>query len=627
MRVPLLLLAASLALAAQVDVAAAAARIDALVDADLVARKLAPEPACDDAAFVRRAWLDLGGRIPTAAEAEAFLADRDPGKRAKLIRRITATPAWAMAEYTWIADILRVQSRLQDRTPGQAWIDWLWAAVAADKPWDALTREQLTATGDIFADGGGATGFTMRDAGMPLDHAAITAQTFLGTRIGCAQCHDHPFDTWTRLDFLRFAAFSADAKTQLGKGGLKGMQSYKELRKELDTASPQVRNTTRAIATIVGAHVGPPNKTWLPVPDDYQYQDAKKGDHVQAAALFAPAAEVPAKGDARQALVAWMTSPDNPRFALAIGNRLWKRLFGTGLVEPVDDLRGDPDKPAPPLQAALAQLVRDCGYDLKEVEVVLCSTRHWQRRQWTGDLPAGGGVTPGRPALRLPATAWWDSLVTLAVADPDTRVGLDAKPLVRMHDQLQDADGKGLIAMAERLIDAFKAGPRRAAAKDPEMAEVVAVLRAAPKQKAAAKKPQNPAAANRMRARPPRDAVLRAANLTQPAPAGHPLRTLGESDRELIDNASDQPTTPQALLLMNGVVDEDILIPGSRLMQELDDLHGAAAIDHLWLAVLSRHPSAAERSRAEAAIAAHPDTGLADVAWALVNGDEFRITP
>lgn len=577
------------------DPARDAAEIDRLIDAELAAQHLQPQPPADPAALVRRAWVDLGGRLPVAGEARDGLA----AGQAALAARLVGSPAWQHATFSWLADLLRVQSRLQDRVPGQPWIAWLRAAVRADTPWDVLARQMLSATGPAFAADGGATGFALRDAGMPLDHAAISAQTFLGTRIGCAQCHDHPFDRWTRLEFTRYAAFSADARTQVAAGKVPGLKQV------MAEAAPELRQATRAISTLLAAGVDPARKDWLAAPKDWEGDGVRPGDRIDAATLFAPAAP-PATGDPRLRLAAWMTSRDNPRFALAIGNRVWKRVFGLGLIEPVDDLRGDPTAPLPALQARLARLVVDSGFDLQRIHLTLALTRHWARAAWTGPLPERGGVVPGRPAARLPATAWWDSLVALAVDDPDAPPAEDLAPVLALRDRLLAGGAEAVQDAARRLVALRKGGPKAANA-DPEMLAIARLLRPAARKAAG-------------------DRLLRASALPQPAPPDHPLRILGQSDRELIDNASSEPATTQALLLMNGVVDADILAPRSRLMRELAALPDPAArIDHLWLALLARRPAPAERTRAEAALAADRAGGLADLAWALLNGAEWRM--
>ncbi|MEK7415716.1 MAG: DUF1549 domain-containing protein [Planctomycetota bacterium] len=591
----------------QAELVTAAAEIDTLIDQALAAQGVQAQPICDDAAIVRRAWMDLGGRIPTASEAKTFLGDHRTDKRAQLVTLLIGSPAWDMATFEWLADILRVESRIQDRVPGHVWIDWLKRCIQTNRPWDVMCRDMVTATGAMFVDGGGATGFSMRDTGMPLEHAALMAQTFLGTRIGCAQCHDHPYDRWSRLDFLRFAAFSADARTDLVPTGAGAIH------KKMVNEPPEVKNLVRAIGVIAGARITPAHKDWLPVPTDYQYDNAKVGERISAQSLFAPIALTRKTADPRATLATWLTSPANPRFSLAIGNRVWKRLFGWGLIEPVDDIRGEPDQALPPLQARLAKLVVDCAFDLRRVSLALALTRHWQRQVWTGDPPAAGGVVPGRPAQRISAHVWWDSLVTLAVEEPEASATNEADMLYKAHDQLSATKGEGLVDLAKKLLELRKGGAEALAAADPETVTVAHVMRMTGRNAAKGKKLT-------------REPLRRAAEMPQPAPGGHPLRVLGQSDRQLIDNSSTQPTTVQALLLMNGVIDSEVLLPRSRLMRELAELKdGAAQLEHLWLAVLSRHPTAAERDRVMPEMRTR--AGISDVAWALLNGSEFRMTP
>lgn len=575
----------------------AIAELDSLIDAELAAAGQAPQPPADRASVVRRAWIDLGGRLPSVAELRAGLGQEQPA----LVATLVGGPAWEHATFIWLADTLRVQSRLQERLPGQAWIAWLRAAVAANMPWDAMARAMLTADGPAYAAGGGPTGFALRDAGMPLDHAALMAQTFLGTRIGCAQCHDHPYDRWTRAEFYQFAAFSADARTQSNPG-----REFAGLRQRLAQSPPELRNAARAVANLVGAKVVPARKDWLEVPKDWQDAARKPGERIAAHALFAPAAPA-SGGDPRQRLAVWMASPENRRFALAIGNRAWKRVFGLGLVEPVDDLRGDPGAPLPPLHDRLARLVVESAFDLRRIHAVLASTRHYARAAWTGPLPAQGGVAPGRPVARLPATVWWDSLVALASDEPDAPVQDAAAKLSEVHAQLSAGGPEAALALAERLA-ALRTGGPAAAKADPEAAALAQAMR--------------PGAQRR----PGRDPLLRASALPQPAPPGHPLRILGQSDRELIDNASLQPSATQALLLMNGVVDQELAVARSRIMREIAALpDDAARIVHLWLATLGREPSPTEAQRAGGVFAERPREAAADLLWALLNTAEFRM--
>ena len=194
---------------AAVDVTAEAAAIDALVAADLARHHQQPNPAIDDATFLRRIYLTAAGRIPTLEEAQAFLADHRADRRSQLIARLVGSPAWVDQEFSWWADFLRVESQPMKRLPGEPYVEWIKHALATNLPYDQLVRALLTASGPVIARGNGATGFYLRDAGMPLDNMSFTVQAFLGTRVACAQCHNHPFDTWTRLQYTQMAAYTA----------------------------------------------------------------------------------------------------------------------------------------------------------------------------------------------------------------------------------------------------------------------------------------------------------------------------------------------------------------------------------------------------------------------------------
>ncbi|MBL8898448.1 MAG: DUF1549 domain-containing protein, partial [Planctomycetes bacterium] len=185
---------------AERDHAKFAAAIDRLVDADLARAGVPANPPSDDATFVRRAYLQIVGRIPTAEEARAFLADRSAEKRTQLIDRLLVSPGHESHLFTWYADLLRAKSRLANQISGEPYLHWIKSAVAANEPYDQIARDLLTASGAAHARENGETGYYLRDRGMPEDNMANTARVFLGTRLECAQCHNHPFDKWTQKD-------------------------------------------------------------------------------------------------------------------------------------------------------------------------------------------------------------------------------------------------------------------------------------------------------------------------------------------------------------------------------------------------------------------------------------------
>jgi hypothetical protein len=667
---------AALAPAQDGGVRAAAERIDALVEAGLREAGSAPNPPADDPTFVRRAYLTVIGRTPTLAELGASRGQGDGLDRAALVDELLAAPGRASHDFNLWADLLRVQSRMQRRTSGEPYAHFLHEALARNLPYDELVRALLTADGPAHAEGQGATGYWLRDLGMPLDAMSNTMRVFLGTRMECAQCHDHPFDTWTQRQFYELAAFTAGMRFSTVDPATAASREQlalaRELRAEFGESARQVlrrllQETTTGIA---GSGAGT-----IRLPKDYAYDDARPNQAVQARVPFgeqpqlaAPAAPArPARGQgrrparaaaaepgpgSRQAFAAWLTAPDNPRFTTVIVNRMWQAVFGLGLIEPVDDLRGADRGPNPALLDFLEALMRELRYDLVAFRRVLLHTRTFGRQAGTWDPEAGAPyLFPGPLLRRMSAEQVWDSLLGLAVDAPDASLAdLDARarPIYERHAQLADlsadeirshveaetlrtrdpaayramlreraaaarADRQGETAAARARAARLQAELRAARqAGDPRRTfEILAELRGLREQAAAA------AAANRPDLR-------RASQLPQPAPPGHFVRQWGQSDREQIAASTTDANVPQALQLLNGVVDEQLLRDGSALLRAI-----AAGrtpnekIDTAFRAILGRAPTARERERWRRDFARDAEA-LGDLVWTLVNSHEFR---
>ena len=180
--------------------------IDTLIETNLQAQGIEPNPPVDDATFLRRAYLNIGGRIPTIEEAEAFHANPGPGKRQQLIRALLNSEAYVSHFYNFWADILRLQDSGPRRNSFLNYQFWLKKALRENMPYNQFVYELVTARGKSWENG--AVGYYFRDRGMPLDNMSNTVRIFLGTRLECAQCHDHPFDQWTQMDYYKMAAFS-----------------------------------------------------------------------------------------------------------------------------------------------------------------------------------------------------------------------------------------------------------------------------------------------------------------------------------------------------------------------------------------------------------------------------------
>jgi hypothetical protein len=330
------------------DADAVAAWIDARFADDWRANNVKPAPDADDAEFLRRVSLDLAGRIPSVAEARAFLDDKSPDKRRRLVESLLSQPRYA-AHFTnvWRSLLLpEADASLQARGLAPGFDAWLRKKLEANAGYDQMVRELLTAAvgpGGVrggFAVGGGdpapSAYYFAKDL-KPENLGGATARVFLGVKIECAQCHNHPFGDWKREQFWGYAAFFAGISRQ----------------QQGDFAVPGPEDA--------GKHE-------LTIPSN--------GKVVPAAFLDGRQPDWKAQPNGRQALADWMTAADNPYFARAAANRMWYILLGAGLTEPVDDLAGGQGVASQP--EVLDELARQFiahKYDLKYLISTITATR------------------------------------------------------------------------------------------------------------------------------------------------------------------------------------------------------------------------------------------------------------
>jgi hypothetical protein len=313
------------------------AGIDRLVRQKLDALGLEPSGKCTDSDFMRRAYLDTIGLLPAPDEVRAFLASKDPQKRNKLIDYLLSRPEyvdfWTMR---W-GDLLRSNRRKLNDKGMYALNNWIRESVRDNKPWNKFAQELLLASGSAYAQG--AANY-YRNAGNANELAEMTSQTFLGVRIQCARCHNHPYEKWKLHQYYEMSAFFARVRSKGGE-----------------------RNGESVIFTT----------------DNGEVQHPKTQKNVTPCALDAKPIAADFSGDRRAALVNWLTAPDNPFFSRILVNRLWRHFMGRGLVEPVDDLRVT----NPPSNAALfdflAQDFVKHGYDLKHLMRAIMRSETYQR--------------------------------------------------------------------------------------------------------------------------------------------------------------------------------------------------------------------------------------------------------
>ena len=420
--------------AANPDALAMAREIDSLVAKKLEQHQIQAHAPASDEVFLRRVYLDIAGRIPTLGETHAFLNNADAGKRAQLIDQLLDSDGYVQHHFNFWADVLRMKSameRNQSLPAGLAYADWLKKSLAANKPYDAMVRELVTAEGKTYDNG--AVGFYIRDYNMQLDNMAVTTQVFLGTQMVCAQCHDHPFDKWSMMDYYQMAAHTygvtgsnnlvgrslyAGAYSTTAKKG-KGSKAGGTTPKEKLTLNKAMTDILRPLRYNTVVHYD----RALRLPDDYSYDDAKPGAIVEPAIPVSFSPEGTSACQSESAVVAyadWMTSRSNPRFALVVANRLWKKVMGQGVIEPVDELTDSTVPSNPALMAHLEKLMKDFNFDMKAYLRVLYNTGTYQRTSYTRELALGEAYHfPGPLMRRMTAEQIWDSLVALYKTQPD----------------------------------------------------------------------------------------------------------------------------------------------------------------------------------------------------------------
>ncbi len=333
------------------DAVALAAAIDRHLAAGWQANKIQPAPPATDAEFVRRIYLDLAGRIPSVSEARAFFDDPRPDKRLRLVEQLLQGPRY-VAHFTNVWRSLLLPENTNNLqagflTPG--FESWIRAKLQQNTSYDAIVRELLT----VPMDGRGRNPFGQPNGGgpspiafyltkevKPENLAAAVSRLFLGVKIECAQCHNHPFAEWKRDQFWSFAAFFAGLQRQ-GNGDFVNAGREMADRRELT-----IPGTERV---------------------------------VQAAFLDGAAPKWKYNTSARATLAEWMTQKDNPYFARAAVNRLWGYFFGTGIIDPVDEMVGGEHTAShPELLDELASRFVEHNFDLKYLICALTASRAYQ---------------------------------------------------------------------------------------------------------------------------------------------------------------------------------------------------------------------------------------------------------
>ena len=336
--------------------------VDTLVNAKLRKLRIAPSELCDDATFLRRVYLDITGTLPTPTDIRLFVADASPKKRETVIDTLLARDEFADIWVMKWAELLQVRSadqQVQMSTKSALqYFDWLRAQITQNVPVDVMVKSLLTASGPSFENPAANFYKVERDT---LKLTENIAQSLMGVRMQCAQCHNHPFDRWTMNDYYSFAGFFAQVGRKQGE-------------------DPRETIIFNAMSGGVKHPVG--------------------GKDIAPKFLGGDQPKIEKGADRRAILAEWLVSPENPYFARNLANIVWAHFFGRGIIDPIDDVRVSNPASNPELLSKLAAQLTGYGYDFKRLVRDICTSRTYQLASQTNATNAGDDTNFSHSAVR-----------------------------------------------------------------------------------------------------------------------------------------------------------------------------------------------------------------------------------
>jgi mono/diheme cytochrome c family protein len=638
-----------------------------------------------DDAFLRRATIDLIGRIPTMKEVREF-QNWGEDRRAKLIEKLTSHPRFADRWTIFMADMLRIRSNV---TGGNQLLAYIHGSLEQGKPYDELVRELISASGR--ANSNPAVGYILGDDAAPMELAAATSQIFLGVRIGCAMCHDHPFDDWEQKHFYDLAAFFG--KTKKIQSRRQGGAVYTTEGDEMmvlwppeDKAAPDKRRPVKPKFPFQMSDPGttPPHiKRFEAVrlaraqrnsgEDEAASLDAlldsvepdlgKPGDPIleeakEESRKLNVHGDIYRSSELRTQLADLITDPRNDYFARAFVNRVWAELVGHGFVEPLDNFSDYNGLHHPSTLDFLAQEFIASGYDFRTLVRIITLSDVYRRSA----LPAETDIEirekselnfAAAPTRRMISEVLYDSIVIAGhledfkwpkgannkevsreirvptgeytILKPDETQPVMMAEKKPMRDDGYDLESSLKIDFNSVLNSSEQAelATMRMESDEAIKAREMAAMRE--EQERRVMKFKTETVTETVDDNPRFDSAMRMAT---PAPPAHFLRVFGQPARtglgEFRDDAS---SLRQQLLMLNGRMTHEAsrvgtLEPIHRLLKKDQDL----AIDWAYQEILTRLPTDEEKADART-IVNNSAEGMADLRWALLNSNEFRFLP
>jgi hypothetical protein len=358
--------------------------VDELIYAKLNKLRIVPSGVCTDEEFLRRAYLDICGVLPTVEEYDRFMASAEADKRDKLVDELLGRKEFVEVWVMKWAELLQIRTTNQIAyKPMLRYFNWVQDKIARNVPTDQMVSELLGASGGTFQNA--ATNYYQSESN-PLKVAENVAQVFMGMRIQCAQCHNHPFDRWTMDDYYSFSAFFS----QIGRK--RGEDPREQI--IFNRGSGEVNH-------LVG--------------------------NVRMAPKFLGGEQPDVKGKDRRVVMAnWLASPDNPYFATNLANMVWAHFLGKGIIDQVDDVRVSNPPVNKELLDTLGQKFTEYNYDFKKLVRDICTSRVYQHTTATNETNAKDSTNFSHASLRrMRAEVLLDSITQVT----DTKNKFQGLPL------------------------------------------------------------------------------------------------------------------------------------------------------------------------------------------------------
>jgi hypothetical protein len=564
-------------------------------------KNVQPTGRITDEKYIRRAYLQIAGRIPTIKEYDEFISNKSANKRHELVDKLIASEDFTSHWFNYWADILRTEDRFNvNYMVGEPYIDWIKSSIRENKPYDVFVKEIITATGTVYESP--ATGYFWKDRGMPLDNLAGTSEIFFGTNISCAQCHDDPFNDWTQMDYFRFAAFFVQnqefAGTKEEIENINKLRDYvietrKKYESESSSESPAAepdeqikkiiaRGTENNVTQILRASnmaIETNKDRKMKLPHDYKYEDGEPNQNVTPAFLFGQK-EVTTPEDYRKDFANWAVSKENPYFTRNIVNRYWNAIFGVPIISPIEEISTTTNISDESLISLLEKIFKDQNYDSKKFLATLYKTNLFERFSYVEENLDGYNFQ-GPLLRRLSAEQVWDSLLTLSVDD----VNYFKSTYSTEYNILMNVDASKVT-----IEDSIK------------MVETYNKIRGT--------KYETAQKSNGL-------VLIRASEITIPNATTNILRELGQSERILIQDSTREGSVTQSIMFMNGPISSITTDPNSALIKSVQGKEAKDIIDIAFKSILQRLPSIQERDL----FIQYPKE---DLIWALTNSHEFK---